>query len=83
METVWYIWGFHCWDDPSRRTGTASHLVDVDEEAVGLHLRVDDSAVRPLPLQQLLELTPPLPEAGADRRLVHLRAQVWFSPPLL
>lgn len=54
---------FQCCEVPTKRTVTSSHLVDVDEKTVGLDLRVDDSTFRPLPLQQLLELTPLLPEA--------------------
>lgn len=70
---------FHKWSlstFPSTRTENSSHLVDMDEKTVGLHFRVDDSTFRPLPLQQLLELNPLLPEARTDRCLVHLRAQV-------
>lgn len=56
-----------------------SHLVDVDEEAVGFHLRVDDPALGPLFFQELLEFAPLLLKGGADRRLVQLNNTSGFS----
>lgn len=49
-----------------------SHLVGVDEEAVRLRLRVDDSASGLLSLQELLEFTPLVLKRGADGRSVQL-----------
>lgn len=62
----------------STRTVNPSHLIDMDEKTVGLNFWVNDSTFRPLSLQQLLELTPLLPEAWTDCYLIHLTAQVCF-----
>lgn len=56
-----------------------SHLVDVDEEAFGFRLRVDDPAFGPLFFQELLEFAPLLLKGGADRRLVQLHNTNGFS----
>lgn len=49
-----------------------SHLVDVDEEAGGLNLWIDDPTFGPLSLQELLKFAPLLLKGGADHRFVQL-----------
>lgn len=56
-----------------------SHLIDVDEEAVGFHLRVDDPAFGPLFFQELLKFAPLLLKGGANRHLVQLHNTNGFS----
>lgn len=50
----------------------SSYLIDMDEESIGLHLRVNDPAFGPLPFQQLLQFAPLLPKARTSRRSVQL-----------
>lgn len=47
-----------------RMSLAGSHLVDMDEEPVGLFLWVDDPTFGPLSLQNLLELKPLALEGG-------------------
>lgn len=49
-----------------------SDLVDADEEAVGLHLWIDDPTLGSLSLQELLKFAPLLLKGGADHRFVQL-----------
>lgn len=53
-----------------------SDLVDADEEAVGLHLWIDDPTFGSLSLQELLKFPPLLLEGGADYRLVQLNHHI-------
>lgn len=53
-----------------------SDLVDADEEAVGLHLWIDDATFGSLSLQELLKFAPLLLKGGADHRFVQLNHHI-------
>lgn len=53
-------------------TDPTHHLIDVDEEAIGLLLGIDDTSSTALPVQNLLKFSPLLPEFGADVVTVQL-----------